>query len=539
MSAPHNPLPRRVLVAFTLSGFSALAYEVIWVRLLGDLFGHTAYAVQAVLAVFFGGLALGSYLSDRFGLKGRDLLKVYAAVEVFVGAAGLIFPLTVNLLTPLYDSDAPLGLETGGAHLFRLAVATLLLIVPTVLMGATFPLIVKWQSARDEGSGGVATLYTVNTLGGALGAWATAFLLVPLLGVTYALAAAALGNLIAALFALSAGAVKGATAGADVTEDEAVAAAESGTQAETSRAPTGLLALFLFITGFVAISLEVLWTRALDQVLSGTIYSFATVLAVFLLGTALGSWLYRRFLKSLHPFTVFVAVEKVLANYVVASLILVYLTPAVSERLGAVLGLGFVRRGVLLESLVSAFVLLVPTLCMCVIFPLLLAAARGRAHAAPVGSLVAANTVGSVLAPVAAGFFLLPLLGLRGSLLVMACLCLALALVTSALIVRRTRTWAAVGAGAALALALFLIAPPEVRIWGKAGERLVDFRDARLGDRVGRRVGRAGAREAAEGQQHLLTRRRARRLHRAAAGAPPHAVTPRVASRARARRRDG
>ncbi|MCA1636361.1 MAG: fused MFS/spermidine synthase, partial [Acidobacteria bacterium] len=479
MTAPHNPLPRRVLVAFMLSGVSALIYEMVWVRLLGDLFGHTAYAVQVVLAVFFGGVAFGSFLSDRLKADGRNLLKIYAAIEVVVGVAGLVFPLSVRLLTPLYDSYAPLELETGWALFFRLALATLLLIVPTALMGATLPLVIKWQSARDGRRGGVATLYAVNTLGGAFGAWATAFLLMPLLGVTYTLAAAALGNLIAALLALSARETKRErTAGASPTEIEFVVATETSNQAETPRAPAGLTALLLFLTGFIAISLEVLWTRALDQVLSGTIYSFATVLAVFLLGIALGSWLYRRFLKPLHPFKVFVVVETVLANYVVASLILVYFTTAVSERLGARLGLGFVRRGVLLESLVSAFILLVPALCMGVLFPLLLDAARGRApHGYSVGSLVAANTVGSVLGPIAAGFFLLPWLGLRGSLLVMACLCLGLALVASSLFVRRAQTWAVVGVGMALMLTLFLIAPSEVRVWGKPGERLFDFRE--------------------------------------------------------------
>ncbi|HET9866058.1 MAG TPA: fused MFS/spermidine synthase, partial [Nitrospira sp.] len=395
MRTPDNPLPRRVQVAFMLSGISALTYEVIWVRVLGDLFGHTAYAVQAVLAVFFGGLALGSYLCDRIRLEGRDLLKIYAAVEVFVGVAGLLFPLAINLLTSLYDTHAPLVSESGVALLFRLAVATLLLIVPTALMGATFPLIVKWlvkwQSAGDERRGAVATLYAVNTIGGALGAWATAFLLVPLLGVSYTLSAAAFGNLIAALLALSVAAATRA-ARVDAMKVEGIAKSESVIHVETPGASMGLLAVLLFLTGFVAVSLEVLWTRALEQVLSGTIYSFSIVLAVFLLGIALGSWLYRKFLTSLHPFTTFVAVEIALANYVVASLILVYFTPAVSERLGTLLGFGFVRRGILLESLVSAFILLGPTLCMGVIFPLLLDVARRRSLVAPMGSLVAANT---------------------------------------------------------------------------------------------------------------------------------------------------
>jgi len=476
MSAPHNRLPRRVPLAFMLSGFSALVYEVIWVRLLGDLFGHTAYAVQVVLAVFFGGLALGSYVSGRFKRAGRDPLKVYAIIEILVGLAGLLFPLTVSLLTPFYDAAAPPGLETGGALLFRLALATLLLLVPTALMGATFPLVVGWQSARDGGRGGVATLYAVNTLGGAAGAWASAFLLMPLLGLSYTLAAAALGNFAAALLAHSlrtaprSESVDKALGPADVPEGAEAAA-------ETHEIPAARAALLLFATGFIAIALEVLWTRALDQVLSGTVYSFATVLAVFLLGIAAGSWVYGRFLKGLPPLRTFAAVEVLLANYVLLSLFLIYFIPGVSTGLGARLGLGFVRRGVILESLLSAFILLVPAVLLGVIFPLLLDAAGGRARQRPVGMLVAANTFGSVLGPLAAGFFLLPSLGLQNSLVVLAGLSLALAVIVAVTYASRAKAGPLVAAGAGLALVLLILSPGDIRVWGAPGERLIDYRE--------------------------------------------------------------
>ncbi|MDQ3803179.1 MAG: fused MFS/spermidine synthase [Acidobacteriota bacterium] len=477
MSAPHNRLPRSVLLAFILSGVSALVYEVVWVRLLGDLFGHTAYAVQAVLAVFFGGIALGSYLSDRLRLEGRDLLKVYAAVEVFVGLAGLLFPLTVNLLTPFYDTHAPLEFETGGALLFRLAVAAVVLVVPTALMGATFPLVVKWQGARDAGRGGVAALYAANTLGGAVGAWASAFVLLPLLGVSYTLLAAALGNFAAALLAFSVSKAVREDSAEDAAADGASPPPGVEPSADEAGVPAARAALLLFVTGLIAISLEVLWTRALDQVLSGTVYSFATVLAVFLLGIALGSWAYRSFLGRLPPLRTFAAVEVLLANYVLVSLFLIYFVPSVSARLGEQLGTGFVRRGIILESLLSAFILLVPAVCMGVIFPLLLDAARGRERGGPVGLLVAANTVGSVLGPLAAGFFLLPGLGLHNSLVVMAGLSLALAVTVAIFNAGRVKAGPVVAAGAGVALVLLILSPREIRIWGNPGERLIDYRE--------------------------------------------------------------
>ncbi|MCA1616377.1 MAG: tetratricopeptide repeat protein [Acidobacteria bacterium] len=486
MSSPHKRLPRRVLLAFALSGISALVYEVIWVRLLGDLFGHTAYAVQAVLAVFFGGLALGSFLSDRLRLDGRGLLKAYAAIEVVVGIAGLLFPLTVSLVTPFYDRLAPLEFETGAALLFRLAAALLLLVVPTALMGATLPLVIKWQTVRGgEQKSGVATLYAANTVGGALGAWASAFVLVPSLGVSYALAVAALGNFAAALLAVSLireSAGSSADGGARGAADVDTPAAESFADETEPPAVEPTLtatraAALLCATGFVAISLEVLWTRSLDQVLAGTVYSFATVLSVFLLGIALGSWMYRALIRPRSLLRVFAAAEVLLANYVIASLFLIYFTPGVSARLGQSLGLGFVRRGVILESLLSALILLAPAVCMGVIFPLLLDAARGRQRPAPVGLLVAANTVGSVLGPLVAGFFLLPRVGLRGSLLVMAALCLLLAAAAQLFGASRAKAWPVVAAGAAAAVVLFVLAPRDIRTWGVPGERLIDYRE--------------------------------------------------------------
>src|SRR4028119_1260600 len=93
MKMPHSLLPGRLLIAFTLSGISALVYEVIWIRLLGDLFGHTAYAIQVVLAVFFGGLAAGRFLSDRLGLPRWRAPTLYAAIGLLVGPAALPAPL--------------------------------------------------------------------------------------------------------------------------------------------------------------------------------------------------------------------------------------------------------------------------------------------------------------------------------------------------------------------------------------------------------------------------------------------------------------
>jgi spermidine synthase len=127
--------------------------------------------------------------------------------------------------------------------------------------------------------------------------------------------------------------------------------------------------------------------------------------------------------------------------------------------------------------LLSAFILLAPAVCMGVIFPLLLDAARGRTRAATLGLLVAANTAGSVAGPLVAGFFLLPTLGLQNSLIVMAGLSLSLAVVVTVFNASRVKAGPLVAAGAGLALVLLILSPREIRIWGDPGERLIDYRE--------------------------------------------------------------
>ncbi|HLG14063.1 MAG TPA: fused MFS/spermidine synthase [Blastocatellia bacterium] len=466
-------MPRRLLLAFTITGISALTYEIIWVRLLGDLFGHTVYAIQVVLAIFFAGIAAGSFLSDRIDLTRWNALKIYAGIEAVVGLAGVLFPYGVRLLTPFYDQHAPLALGTGSAIIYRLVIAGLLLVIPTALMGATFPLVVRWQRSNSNSGSGVATLYAANTLGGALGAWLSAFVFIRLLGVQNTLVVAALGNLLAAVLAFT---LKRPSQRA-ATEEDVTGGHE--TVADVT-APTAMsswpLSMLLFATGFIAISLEVFWSRALDQVLSGSVYSFATVLAVFLLGIALGSWVYRAWLRHTSPLSLFAAVEVVLANYIIISLFLIGWVPDLSEDLLRLVGLGFLRRAIAVESLLSAAIIFVPTLCMGIIFPLLLDLAKSSPHSDRVGLLVGANTLGSVVAPLAAGFFLLPALGLHKGLALIAGVAMLVALAVGAFSPLRRRPLSMIGA-LVVALLLFFLAPTDIRIWGKPGETLIDFRE--------------------------------------------------------------
>lgn len=452
---------RRLLVALTLSGASALTFEVICIRLLGEAFGHTIYAVQVVLAVFFSGMALGSVVSDRFDAVGRTPLRLYALLECLLAVSALLLPSVVRATTAIYDRHAPWELETGIALLYRLGAASVVLLLPTALMGATFPLIARWHMAHGGSNATVAALYGANTLGGALGAWTCVFLFIPWLGVRGTLGVAAAASVLAAGLTLT---LCPAT----------LPRAPSETAATPPAITASALGLLFFLGGFTAIGLEVLWTRALDQVLSGTIYSFATVLATFLVGIALGSGIYQ--VVGRRSFAFLATVQFVLANAVLASLYLIHFAPRASEALARSLGPGVVSRNIVLESVVSGLLLLVPTACMGILFPLLVDLAVSTRPSAPLGALVAANTVGSTVGPLVSGLVLLPRLEIRGAVLVLAWLAFSVALAIVALARPQLRAWPAVAVGA-VSFTLLALAPADVRFWGQPIEVLLDYRD--------------------------------------------------------------
>ena len=171
--------PRLFIVLYLLSGAAALLYEVAWLRLLTMSMGHTTAAVGAVLAAFMGGLAIGSWLGGRLsrGMPARRALRTYAALETAIAVCALLLPFALTAARPLLASAYADG---NGGVMFdavRLLVAVVLIAVPAGAMGASFPVGIVAIGNRDAGE-----LYAANTVGAALGAALTGFMLLPALG---------------------------------------------------------------------------------------------------------------------------------------------------------------------------------------------------------------------------------------------------------------------------------------------------------------------------------------------------------------------
>jgi len=188
-------LKRLILFAFCLSGMAALMYEVVWTRPLQMVFGSTIYAVSTILASFMAGLALGSYLISGYADKIKNLPSAYALLELGIGLYAVLLIIIFNQLPSIY---IPLY-NAFHTHLYSFSLIQFILIffvllVPTTLMGATFPVVAKFYTEERIGKG-IGEVYSANTLGAIVGSFSAGFILIPLLGIKYAIVFAGLVNL--------------------------------------------------------------------------------------------------------------------------------------------------------------------------------------------------------------------------------------------------------------------------------------------------------------------------------------------------------
>lgn len=406
---------------FVCSGACGLTYQVLWLRLLSLVFGVTVHAASTVLAAFMAGLALGSVLAERLAKRG-DPLRVFAALEAGIAVSALATPALLGAAASLYRPlTAVAGDSLGVLTLARFAASFAVLLVPTVLMGATLPVLSRAELVRGSGAR-LGTLYAVNTTGALAGALATGYVLIGGLGIQRTFFLAASLNLLVAVTAwwLSRRAPQPVVA---VPGTEG-AVPGTGSTASASVVPAGALSANLVLTamaisGLAALALEIVWFRILVQFLPATSYAFTTMLATVLGGIALGSAAASRALTRPRDLSGALALTLGTTSVVVLASLAV---------LGATYGAGWRTSGLTQGSMAA---ILPAAILMGVAFPIALALwARpegGTATARPVGTMYAANVVGGIAGAVLGGFVLLPWLGSRVALIVCAALYLATA----------------------------------------------------------------------------------------------------------------
>jgi spermidine synthase len=413
-----TPTARRWLALlatlFFCSGAAGLVDQVVWLRFLSLVFGNTTLATATLLAVFLGGLGGGAWAFGRLASRVRRPLAAYGVVELGVALWALASPRLFDLIDLAYVAIyREVGAIPALFSLARVLLAAAALGPPTVLMGGSLPLLLAAASRRDAGGEGgrmTAMLYGVNTLGAVAGVAFAGFFAIRVVGLWATLVVASTAQAVVALVA--------------VLASFALAKTPGGGAAATRSGPLeagGLRGLHLaaFTMGACSLAAEVLWTRILVFYFGSSVYAYSLMLVLFLLGVGLGSALATPFVSRWRPLVALAWIEAAMMALAVASVPLFGALDGRLTWLSETVRPHDFASGVLVQLLAALPIVLPPTLLMGASFPLVVAAALrgGRGLGRSAGAVYAANTTGSIVGSLGAGFALVPLLGSQNSLL--------------------------------------------------------------------------------------------------------------------------
>jgi spermidine synthase len=490
-------------IAFFLSGFAALIYQVAWQRMLVLPIGADVYSTTVIVGAFMAGLGCGSLAGGHIA----DWLTRTRCLVMFVVAESAIGLFGIASRYLFYDW---MYLGLGGLSLSPVAVALVVfasLIWPTFWMGVSLPLLARAvTSSVSAAPTRIGVLYGLNTLGAATGAFATTWLLFPALGLPGSLWVAVSLNALAGLAALLLITIRGHG------RETLIVTAASDAQAASGTRHWGfpVWAALYGVAGFQALSLEIIWFRLLGVMVKSSAFTFGMLLTVYLaglgIGAALGSVILRRVR---HPALAFLLLQAFVALYAGASIFALTTwldtTPQLAQLWtyfgsyepldAAATAAGFwtgAGDAAAREQFIRLYVLLPaaligpPTIAMGASFPLVQRiTVRDFAHIGRrVGTVLLANIAGSTLGAILTGWVALTYVGSAGSIKIVtatAALFLCLAVVSAGARLRRwTMPLAVVMAGLVAIVVLQL--PSESRLWarlhGTIAQRIVVAEDA-------------------------------------------------------------
>ena len=379
------------------SGFAGLGYEIVWTRQLSLALGTEMMAVLGALAGFFGGLALGAFALDGPIRRAKSPRTAYAALEAVIGSWGV-----VNIwLLPAASRVVPalLGVEPAPALLWAasFALPTLVLLPATVAMGGTLAALERMMREARGNARVTAGVYGANTAGAVAGTLLSTFVLIPAFGFSGTLVCLAGVNAICALGTLALGTLALGTLALGSSSAHPVPEADDA-QPHTIG---GLrLTITLFVTGLLGITFEVLVVRLAAQVMQDTVYTFAGLLAAYLLGTAAGGLIWQRAGRRTRD----ESLGWLLAGTALACLTTAFLAPFIAR-----IAETAVEAGIAGELAVAVALFLVPSTAMGALFGLL--AQRVRDQRGSLGWAVGINSVGASMAPLVTAQILIPALG--------------------------------------------------------------------------------------------------------------------------------
>ena len=402
-----------------LSGCAGLIYQVLWMKQIGLLFGNTSQAAAVTLAAFFAGLGVGSAWWGKRAASMKQPLRFYARLEFGIAASALSYFLVMKCFHAIYPMlYGKLGDEMW-MLLVKLLLALVLVFPPACFMGGTVPAMAQALIHRSDRLGRTgALLYAVNTLGAATGVTLAAFVLIPYGGFSFTYSVALVLSVLGGVIAWRMKMPEAKSVASVVVRDAIVAKRESYA-----------LTLLCFLSGFVMLALEVVWTRIFAQVHENSVYSYAITLIVVLIGLTIGSalsalvarWVGRPWL-ALAIMTLIggalLSLVPVLLMQVTQRLRPVDSLESWGDYVSGMFQMGFRGVGVVVIALGMVFPFLMK-----------LAEPGDDAPGWKLGRLLAINTAGAILGALMCGFLFLPRFGMWGTLWVLTVLYLSVVLV--------------------------------------------------------------------------------------------------------------
>lgn len=421
-----------ILLCFLFSGISSLIFQVVWIRLLGLVFGTSHFAIATVLTAFMSGLALGAWFTGRLSDKHQaNFLRGYGLLEILVGIYGLFTPIFISYLMQqyayFYQNFSP---NFYLFSLLRFAVLFVFLLPPTVMMGATLPLLCKFLTQKNNQNIGqkIGVLYGINTFGAVLGTAFAGFFLIPHFGIQHTIYTAVFLSILAGSIALVISFQK-------ETEMPTIVSLEKSQEIllpplQIHKNEFRFMLFAFFCSGAISLSYEIGWSRILILILGGSVYSFTTMLATFLFGLALGSVFMARYLERVLVYAkeIFCLLQ-----------LLIGLTSFFTMHLFQKLPDYYVKWVYqfhqqftlfhFMQCLLAGLVMFLPTFFLGMLFPLM-----ARVHSLntdigkSVGDVYSINTLGCIVGSFGMGFILVPSFGVFSSLVfcVLGNFCIAL-----------------------------------------------------------------------------------------------------------------
>ena len=419
--------------------------------------GNTTYATSITVAVFMGGLALGAFLVRKKADGIENKLRLYGSIEFLISVFALLSPLLLKSMDYMYIAVFQKFSPSPAVMLFvQIIFSSILLLIPTVLMGLTLPLLSSWLVRKVRFIGFRAgTLYSFNTFGALFGASISGFFLIRLFGVYNTLYVAVILNFAIAIaaFILS------------YHDKEHIGEIEIRKDEELSEPKTGYLQLLItscvFVIGFVSLGYEIIWMRTIIHYLQAEIYVFSAVLCVYLLGYAsgvfIGSRLAKRILNCHGVFGIVFQLVGISGILYIPFLVSIVESDFIMGPFATYL-YGF--NGYVICLFYSLILFLVPSILMGICFPFLVQMMRKRALKAgdTVARAYGINTIGSVLGTLCAGFVFIPLVGSQASIQLFGAISLFMGF--AVIFVYGGRLLKTISAGLALVGAITIIITP-------------------------------------------------------------------------------